>query len=60
VPAGWANYLDIPGLYLLQPPGSKAPGSSIAGNFIGLETRVAPEALGGPDVALRACRSLLS
>jgi hypothetical protein len=44
VPARWANYLDIPGLYLLQPPGAKAPGTSIEGNFIGLETRVAPEA----------------
>jgi hypothetical protein len=44
VPAGWANYLDIPGLYLLQPPGAKPPGDSIVGNFIGLETSVAPEA----------------
>jgi len=44
VPAGWKNYLDISGLYLLQPPGSKPPGDSIAGSFIGLETRVAPEA----------------
>jgi hypothetical protein len=44
IPAGWANYLDIPGLYLLQPPGSKPPGNTIAGSFIGLETRVAPEA----------------
>jgi hypothetical protein len=44
VPAGWANYLDIPGLYLLQPPGSKPPGDTIAGSFIGLETSVAPEA----------------
>src|SRR5262249_38605470 len=44
VPARWANYLDIPGLYLLQPPGAKPPGDSIAGSFIGLETRVAAEA----------------
>jgi hypothetical protein len=44
VPAGWANYLDISGLYLLQPPGAKPPGNSITGSFIGLETRVAPEA----------------
>ena len=44
VPARWANYLDIPGLYVLQPPGAKPPGDSIAGNFIGLETRVAAEA----------------
>ncbi len=44
VPARWANYLDIPGLYLLQPPGAKPPGTSIEGYFIGLETRVAPEA----------------
>jgi hypothetical protein len=43
VPAGWANYLDISGLYLLQPPGSKPPGNSIVGSFIGLETSVAPE-----------------
>jgi len=49
VPAGWSNYLDIPGLYLLQPPGAKPPGNSIAGSFIGLETSVAAEA---PD-----CRS---
>jgi hypothetical protein len=44
VPAGWANYLDISGLYLLQPPGSKPPGNFIKGSFIGLETSVAPEA----------------
>jgi len=44
VPGRWANYLDISGLYLLQPPGAKPPGTSIEGNFIGLETRVAPEA----------------
>jgi hypothetical protein len=44
VPARWANYLDIPGLYLLQPPGANPPGNSIEANFIGLETRVAPEA----------------
>jgi hypothetical protein len=44
VSAGWANYLDIPGLYLLQPPGAKPPGDYIAGSFIGLETSVAPEA----------------
>jgi len=44
VPGKWANYLDIPGLYLLQPPGSKPPGNSIAGSFLGLETSVAPEA----------------
>jgi hypothetical protein len=44
VPGKWANYLDISGLYLLQPPGSKPPGNSIAGSFIGLETSVAPEA----------------
>jgi hypothetical protein len=44
VPARWANYLDIAGLYLLQPPGAKPPGNSIEGSFIGLETRVAPEA----------------
>jgi len=44
VPGKWANYLDIPGLYLLQPPGSKPPGNSIAGSFVGLETSVAPEA----------------
>jgi len=44
VPARWANYLDISGLYLLQPPGARPPGNSIEGNFIGLETRVAPEA----------------
>lgn len=44
VPGEWANYLDISGLYLLQPPGSKPPGNSIAGSFIGLETSVAPEA----------------
>lgn len=44
VPAGWANYLDLSGLYLLQPPGAKPPRNSIAGNFIGLETSVAPEA----------------
>jgi hypothetical protein len=44
VSAGWANYLDIPGLYLLQPPGAKPPGNYIAGSFIGLETSVAPEA----------------
>lgn len=43
VPAGWANYLDISGLYLLQPPGSKPPGDNIVGSFIGLETSVAPE-----------------
>jgi hypothetical protein len=43
-PGEWANYLDISGLYLLQPPGSKPPGNSIAGSFIGLETSVAPEA----------------
>ena len=41
---GWANYLDVSGLYLLQPPGSKPPGNSIVGSFIGLETSVAPEA----------------
>jgi hypothetical protein len=45
VPRKWANYLDIPGLYLLQPPGSKPPGNFIAGSFIGLETSVAPEAM---------------
>jgi hypothetical protein len=44
VPAGWANYLDMSGLYLLQPPGAQPPGNSIAGGFIGLETSVAPEA----------------
>lgn len=44
VPRRWANYLDLPGLYLLQPPGSKPPGDYIAGSFIGLETSVAPEA----------------
>jgi hypothetical protein len=44
VPSQWANYLDVSGLYLLQPPGSKPPGNSIAGSFIGLETSVAPEA----------------
>jgi hypothetical protein len=44
VPKRWANYLDVSGLYLLQPPGSKPPGNSIAGSFIGLETSVAPEA----------------
>jgi hypothetical protein len=44
VSAGWSNYLDIPGLYLLQPPGAKPPGDSIVGSFIGLETSVAPEA----------------
>lgn len=44
VPAGWVNYLDIGGLYLLQPPGSKPPGNTISGSFIGLETSVAPEA----------------
>jgi hypothetical protein len=44
VPGGWLNYLDISGLYLLQPPGAKPPGNTIAGSFIGLETRVAPEA----------------
>jgi hypothetical protein len=44
VPSRWANYLDIPGLYLLQPPGSKPPGNWIAGSFVGLETSVAPEA----------------
>jgi hypothetical protein len=38
------NYLDISGLYLLQPPGAKPPGNTIAGSFIGLETSVAPEA----------------
>lgn len=42
--ARWSNYLDVPGLYLLQPPGSKPPGNNIAGSFIGLEARVAPEA----------------
>jgi hypothetical protein len=41
--AGWSNYLDIVGLYLLQPPGAKPPGDNIAGSFIGLETSVAPE-----------------
>jgi hypothetical protein len=45
VPTGWANYLDIAGLYLLQPPGARPPGTSIEGSFIGLEARVAPEAL---------------
>jgi len=44
VPARWSNYLDIPGLYLLQPPGAKPPGDTIAGSFIGLETSVAAEA----------------
>jgi hypothetical protein len=44
VPGEWANYLDIAGLYLLQPPGSKPPGNFIAGSFVGLETSVAPEA----------------
>ena len=44
VPRKWANYLDIPGLYLLQPPGAKPPGNFITGSFIGLETSVAPEA----------------
>jgi hypothetical protein len=44
VPSKWANYLDIAGLYLLQPPGSKPPGNSIAGSFVGLESSVAPEA----------------
>jgi hypothetical protein len=44
VPGGWSNYLDISGLYLLQPPGAEPPGNTIAGGFIGLETRVAPEA----------------
>jgi hypothetical protein len=43
VPSKWANYLDVRGLYLLQPPGSKPPGNSIAGSFIGLESSVAPE-----------------
>lgn len=43
VSAGWSNYLDISGLYLLQPPGANPPGDSIAGSFIGLETSVAPE-----------------
>jgi hypothetical protein len=42
VPAGWAKYLDISGLYLLQPPGAQPTGNSIAGSFIGLETSVAP------------------
>lgn len=44
VPRGWANYLDVSGLYLLQPPGATPPGNFIAGGFIGLETSVAPEA----------------
>jgi hypothetical protein len=44
VPAGWANYLDVSGLYLLQPPGAQPPGNFIVGSFIGLETSVAPEA----------------
>ena len=42
---GWANYLDMSGLYLLQPPGAQPPGNSIVGSFVGLETSVAPEAL---------------
>ena len=41
---GWANYLDMSGLYLLQPPGAQPPGNSIVGSFVGLETSVAPEA----------------
>jgi hypothetical protein len=41
---GWANYADISGLYLLQPPGAQPPGNSIVGSFVGLETSVAPEA----------------
>jgi hypothetical protein len=44
VPTGWANYLDVSGLYLLQPPGAQPPGNSIVGSFVGLETSVAPEA----------------
>jgi len=44
MPAGWANYLDVSGLYLLQPPGAVPPGNYIKGSFIGLATRVAPEA----------------
>lgn len=44
VPAGWANYLDVFGLYLLQPLGAQPPGNSIVGGFVGLETSVAPEA----------------
>jgi len=44
VTSGWANYLDVSALFLLQPPGSTPPGNSIVGNFIGLETSVAPEA----------------
>lgn len=45
VPAGWANYLAVPGLYLLQPPGSSPPGNSIIGSFIGLATSSAAEAM---------------
>ncbi len=44
VPAGWSNFLDIPGLYLLMPPGAPPPGNTITSDFIGVQTSVAAQA----------------
>jgi hypothetical protein len=46
VPPGWANYEDLPGNFLLTPPGSGLSGvDSGTGDFLGIYTSVAVEAL---------------
>ena len=44
VPNGWSNYLDVPGGFLLMPPGAQPPGELIAGDFISVVAHVAAEA----------------
>jgi len=43
VPAGWRNYEDTPGNFLLVPPGGNLPGVNAGtSDFIGIYTSVAP------------------
>jgi hypothetical protein len=45
VPAGWANYEDLPGNFLLTPPGSGLSGvDSGTGDFLGVYASIAVEA----------------
>jgi hypothetical protein len=45
VPSGWANYEDLPGSFLLVPPGGNLPGvDANTSDFIGIYASIAPDA----------------